>query len=150
MSYRISSQNEKTWLRTVDTVKINYEGKVTSKLYACTITSRKKFSSLYTFRAELYQFLKSIDYNYGIQGYMEYHNQKGRETKVHMHGVLFFGNVPKGNKHNTFTIKISKLATPQIWDSYCRKEIWATICRHHDIQTGIFKWHNKPYNLLME
>lgn len=128
---------------------INYDGIITTKLFACTITSRVKYISLLDFRNALYKFLTDIEYKYAIKGFQEYHNYKTTADKVHMHGIVYYGNPPKNNKHNPFTFRISSLATPHVWDNYCKKEIFSTLQKHHDIQTGLFYWHQEPYLLMM-
>lgn len=133
-----------------DKAVINYDGQIKDQQYALTITSRKKYSELTEFRTALYEFLSSIDYNYAVKGYMEYHNQVGREAKVHCHGVTSFGNPPKNNSKNPFTFKLSKMETPTVWESYCKKEIMATLERCHDIKTGLFNYYKKPVYLFQD
>lgn len=142
-SFAVSLDQQRRIISTLDAVSVNYDGIMTEKLFACTITSRKKYSSLYTFRHELYNFLAEINYKHAVKGYMEFHGQKGKQDKVHLHAVLYMGNPPKGNKKNSFNFHISKMDTPHVWDAYCKKEIMYTLERHHDIQTGIFNYHNK-------
>lgn len=143
-NYRIDAQLKKHIIRTNDAVSINYDGLITEKEYSFTLTTRKKYNNLYTFRHELYEFLKSIDYKYAINGKMEYHDQKGNKDKVHAHGVLYCGNPPKGNSTNTFRFKIEKLTTPTVWNNYIKKDIMKTLERHHDIQTGMFTYNQSP------
>ena len=145
--YTKDLNNEKRIIRTLDAVSINYDGRQTDKLFACTITSRKKYNNLYTFRYELYEFLKSIDYKYGIKGFMEFHNQRGRQDKVHAHCVVYFGNPPKNNKQNPFNFQITKLENPTIWDNYCKKDIINTLEQQHNIKTGLFNYYKKPVYL---
>jgi len=147
MSFHIDAQNNKTVIKTLDAVSINYDGKQSERQFACTITSRKKYNNLYTFRNELYQFLASINYTYAIKGYMEFHNQKGRQDKVHAHCVVYYGTPPKNNKSNPFYFKISPLTNAHVWDEYCRKEIMQTLETHHNIKTGLFNYYKKPVSL---
>lgn len=140
MSYHTDSNNNKLFIKTQDMIRINYDGEVTSKKWAVTITSRRKYDNLYYFRAELYDFLKSIDYKYAVLGFMEYH--KG--CRVHMHGVLFHGNPPKFNSKNNFHFFIKPLNNQTDWDGYTLKDVWPTIQKEQDIKDGIFMHHKKP------
>lgn len=128
----------------VDPVLLNYEGQTSKNVFALTITSRRKYTNLYIFRKALYEFLKSIDYKYEIRGFMEFHGQKGRQDKVHAHGVCYFGNPPKGNKTNPFNFRIDKITDPKGWEKYCVKDIFQTLKTHHNIQTGLFNYYKKP------
>lgn len=148
--YRIDASNKKTIIRTLDAVSIDYNGRMSSKLYAVTITSRKKYNDIYQFRNELYQFLSDIGYDFAVKGFMEFHCQKGRQDKVHGHGVVFSGQPPTGNKSNPFHFKICKLDDPDVWDGYCKKEILRTLEINHDIKTGMFNYHKKPIFLFTE
>ncbi len=105
-----------------DSRVINYDGKLATQ-YAITITSRTQYTDELSFRRDLYQFLSSIKYQYAIQGIFETHEQKGREHKLHVHGVCNRGHPPKGNKKNSFYFKIKKIHNLDGWHRYCRKAI---------------------------
>lgn len=135
---------DKKVIRTLDAVSINYDGMQTKNIFAGTITSRKKYNNLYYFRKELYNFLSSINYKYAVKGFMEFHEQRGRQDKVHCHCVLYYGVPPKGNKQNPFNFQISKIESPSIWDNYMKKDIMNTLERQHDIKTGFINYIKKP------
>lgn len=130
-------------LKTLDKLSINYEGEKTDKVFAYTITSRIKFKDVNRFREELYKFLSDIKYKYAIQGYCEFHNQKSTQDKLHCHAVGYFGNPPKDNKTNPFSIRIKKLDNPDGWKNYSQKEIMFTLEQLHDIKTGLFYYNKK-------
>lgn len=121
-----------------DSLDINYEGKFSNKLFAGTITSRKKFRTPLEFRDELYKFLSEINYSYAIQGTMEYHEQEGRQDKVHAHVMLFCGNPPKGNKSNMFFFHVHKLDNKEGWSSYCKKHSVRTLETAMNIASGFY------------
>lgn len=139
-----------TVIKTEDAVSINYDGAFTEKTFACTITSRKKYNNIYKFRDALYEFLSSINYKYAIKGFMEFHEQGGRQDKVHAHCVVYFGNPLKNNKSNPFNFRIAPLTDPKIWDNYCKKHIMETLERNHAIKTGIFTHYKKPVCLFTD
>ncbi len=106
-----------------DSKSVNYEGKVKDdNVYAVTITSRKSYDDALDFRKDLYVFLSSIKYRYSVRGVFERHNQKGREDKLHVHGITYCGNPPKCNKTNQFYFKLVKITNLERWISYCLKD----------------------------
>lgn len=132
MLYKLSDHDS------ADSVVINYHGKFSNKLFCGTITSRKKFRTPCEFRDALYNFLRDINYNYAVQGTMEYHEQEGRQDKVHAHVMLFSGNPPKGNKSNMFHFHVHKLDNKEGWANYCKKNVTKTIERCVYIVSGLY------------
>lgn len=124
----------------VDSVKLDYEGKWSKNLFAGTITSRKKFRTPIEFRQAFYNFLREINYSYAISGIMEYHDQKGRQDKVHAHVMLYSGHHPKNNKHNMFTFHIQKVSNNAGWTSYCGKNIMATLEQARSVFSGHYDY----------
>lgn len=111
-----------------DNLAINYQGikEITSKRYFVTITTRKKISNPLEFRRKLYKFLSDSGYEYPVQGYMEYHNQKATLNKLHCHCILFYGVLPKNNKNNFFSFRQMSQIRPEnerIVQRYITKEL---------------------------
>lgn len=143
-SYKIGESKAKRVIRTLDAVSINYDGKMTDKIYAVTITSRKKYNNLYHFREDLYSFLSKIGYDHAVKGFMEFHSKGKTMDKVHAHCVVFNGNPPKDNTKNRFHFKINKITDSDAWLGYCKKDILETLERQHDIVTGMINYRKKP------
>lgn len=143
-SYLIDQSRKRRILRTLDSVSLDYSGKMSERLYAVTITSRKKYNNLYAFREAFYKFLNSIGYDFAIKGYMEFHSVGKNMDKVHAHGYVFNGNPPKNNLKNQFHFHIRRIEDKDAWDYYCKKEIMETLERHHDIKTGLYNYIRKP------
>lgn len=119
-----------------DSVAIDYEGKWSKNLFAGTITSRKKFRTPIEFRHAFYNFLREINYGYAIAGVMEYHEQKGRQDKVHAHVMLYSGGHPKNNKTNLFSFHIQKISNEKWWKYYCSKNIMHTLEQARAVYSG--------------
>lgn len=121
-----------------DSLNIKYEGKYTNKLFAGTITSRKKYRTPLEFREALYEFLSSINYKYAIQGISEYHESRGKQDKVHCHVMLFCGNPPKGNKKNSFAFHIHPITKLEGWKWYMNKNTEKTLENAMRIYSGFY------------
>lgn len=149
-SYTHEQTLKRRVLRTLDSVSLDFTGRMTDKIYAVTITSRKKYNNLYQFREAFYKFLNSIGYDFAIKGYMEFHSQGKNMDKVHAHGYVFNGNPPKNNLKNQFHFHIRRIEDKDAWESYCKKDIMETLERHHDIRTGLYNYKRKPVILFTE
>lgn len=151
-SHSVDLQRIKRLEHTRDKVLINYDGIQAQKQFACTITTpaKSKYTNMYAFRQGLYAFLKSIDYKYEVKGFMEFHDQAGRQDKVHCHCVVWFGTPPKNNKKHPFHFCIEPLTDKLGWSAYCRKDIIRTLERQHDIHTGLITHIMKPRYLFTE
>lgn len=137
-------------IKACDKLTINYDGRFTKKIYAGTIHSRKKYTTLVEFRTALYQFLHDIGYSFAIQGVMEYHSQPATRDKVHCHVFLYSGQPPKDNRKNPFVFRMKKLTDLEGWTKYIHKEIEHTLDRENDVLCGIINMQRHKINLFTD
>lgn len=123
-----------------DSLVIKYDGKYSNRLFAGTVTSRKKFRTPLEFREALYIFLSNIGYKYAIQGISEFHESEGKQDKVHAHVVLFCGNPPKGNKKNPFTFHVHPISSLEGWKWYMNKNTERTLEMAMAVYSGYYDY----------
>lgn len=106
-----------------------YNGKVNSKLYALTITTRND-NTKESFVNGLNKYLIDIKYNFKIVANIEQHKQK---KQYHLHGTTSSGQPPTNNKTNEYYFHLKKIkTTPTLWYEYMYKDYKLEVCLFDD------------------
>lgn len=135
-------------------MEFSYEGisEPKYKVYAVTVTTRHTFSRFDEFTKafilELEKLKSRINY---LRGVYEYHEQKGKSTKLHLHGTIAVHtgklnevrSLLKEMRQEQFAIKLEKITDEEGWDNYIRKDIRATSEQYMRVISGVAQIYKK-------